>query len=153
MAEFAPNLDSARKEARRLIGSGAAADKLRQLIAAQGGDARVVDNPDILPRAALKDDFEAPQSGYVTALQAETLGRAAMVLGAGRLRKDDPIDHAVGLVLHKRLGDFVEKGEPILTFHANDANKLPAARGLAEEALSLSDKAPAERPLIQEVVA
>lgn len=153
MAGLAPTLEGARQQAQQLIESGAAADKLRALITAQGGDARVVDDPDLLPRASLQEPYRAAHAGYVSGLKAETLGQAAMVLGAGRARKDDPIDHAVGLVLHKRVGDHVEKGEPILTFHLNDRGRLDEARRLVDEALSLGHKAPAQRALIQEVVA
>ncbi|MCE7871650.1 thymidine phosphorylase [bacterium CPR1] len=152
MAGLQPDLSAARSEAGRLIRTGAAAEKMRELIGAQGGDARVVDDPGLLPTASHQEDFSAPESGYVASLQAETLGRAAMVLGAGRLRKDDPIDHAVGLVLHKRLGDQVEAGEPLLTFHANDPSLLEISRDLVTEAISIAAAPPGLRPLIEEVV-
>ncbi len=152
MAGLSGSLEEARREAQRLVDTGKAADKLRELIAAQGGDARVVDDPDLLPRAAIQEEFLAERDGFVASLEAETLGRAAMELGAGRVRKDDPIDHAVGVVLHKRLGDPVEKGEKLLTFHANEASKLEPARHLVRAALSVAAQAPAARPLIQEVV-
>lgn len=152
MAGLQMDLSAARAEAARLIHSGAAAGKLRELINAQGGDARVVDDPGLFPTASHFEDYPAAEAGYVASLQAETLGRAAMVLGAGRLRKDDPIDHAVGLVLHKRLGDRVEAGEPLLTFHVNDRSLLEAARALSAEAISIAPAPPAPRPLIEEVV-
>ncbi len=152
MAGLQPDLAAARSEAGRLIQSGAAAEKMRELIRAQGGDARVVDDPGLLPAASHLEDYPASESGYVASLQAETLGRAAMVLGAGRLRKDDPIDHAVGLVLHKRVGDRVEAGEPLLTFHANDLSQLETSRALIGQAISIAATPPASRPLIEEVV-
>ncbi|MEW6279549.1 MAG: thymidine phosphorylase [Candidatus Eremiobacterota bacterium] len=152
MAGCAENLDSAREKVRHLIGTGAAASKLREFIQAQGGDPAVVDDPTRMPAAPHREDYLAPSSGYVGALRAETLGRAAMVLGAGRLKKSDPIDPAVGLVLHRRVGDPVSTGEPILTFHARSADSVAAARRLVEEAVDVVDRRPAERPLIQEFV-
>src|SRR5690606_9817054 len=111
------------KEARELVEAvlhnGQALEKLKQLIAAQGGDATVVDNPDRLPQARSTYHVVSEQQGYVAAIEAEALGLAAMKLGAGRQTKDDRIDHAVGIVLGKKVGEYAEKGDVLATLHVN----------------------------------
>ena len=110
-----------------LIG-GQALAKFREWITAQGGDPRVVDNPDLLPRAALVEDLLSEQAGYVAAIDAESLGLAAVQLGGGRAKKGDAVDPAVGLMLKAKIGDRVEVGTPLLTIHANDPAKLAEAK-------------------------
>ena len=97
-------------------------------MAAQGGDPRQLEDMHRLPQARLREDFPAPASGYLNALDAATLGRACTALGAGRLRKEDAIDPAVGLVMRAELGDALEQGAPLLTIYANDEAQLAAAR-------------------------
>jgi pyrimidine-nucleoside phosphorylase len=91
-----------------------------------------------------------PQKGYIAQIQARTVGEAAVALGAGRARKSDPIDHAVGFVIHRKVGEQVEKGEPLFTIHANDKEKLAEARAAILSAHAFSTE-PVERlPLFYE---
>ncbi|MFQ3534426.1 MAG: thymidine phosphorylase [Aggregatilineales bacterium] len=115
-------------EAAETLQNGSAFAKFRQLVAAQGGDVRQVDDPSLLPQAQIIEVLRAPRSGYVEQLNALDVGLAAVELGAGRERKGDPIDHAVGILVHKKVGDFVSVGEPIFTLHANDAQRLERAK-------------------------
>ncbi|TVY11545.1 pyrimidine-nucleoside phosphorylase [Paenibacillus cremeus] len=111
--------EAGKAQVRQLLQSGAALDKLRQLIRAQGGDASVVDAPSKLPQAPYRVAVPAPASGYVASIDAESLGVTAMLLGAGRATKEDTIDLAVGLKLTKRVGDAVQAGEPLAELYMN----------------------------------
>jgi pyrimidine-nucleoside phosphorylase len=118
----------ARSRLERLLDGGQALAKFRQWIGAQGGDVSYVDDPARFPAAKFMRKVTAPQSGYVAALNAREVGLTAMLLGGGRAKKDDLIDHAVGIVLEAKMGDYLEKDQPLLTIHANDEAKLPGAR-------------------------
>ena len=122
--------DEARAELEERLADGSAFEKLLRMVAAQGGDTRQLEDMRRLPQARLQEDFPAPASGYLNALDAATLGRACTLLGAGRERKEDTIDLAVGMVMRAELGDALEKGAPLLTIHANDEAQLAAARQL-----------------------
>lgn len=135
-----------------LLTSGAALDKFRELVAAQGGNPQVVDDPGMLPQAQLKIPVPAPSAGYVADLRADVIGRAAMLLGAGREKKEDEIDLAVGLVLKKKVGDRVAAGEPLAVVHANDAARAQEAAALFLSACSIVPQPPAPRPLLYETV-
>lgn len=115
---------------RETITSGAAFEKLKQMVAAQGGDVRALDDPTILPSAQCTRELPSPQSGYIAGIDAGILGRTAVVLGGGRRRKEDAIDPSVGIVLKAKVGDETSAGQPLLEVHANDAGRL--AQALAE---------------------
>lgn len=115
----ANTIEEARKMLEEVVANGAALEVLKKFIAAQGGDASVVDDPSRLPQAKFKFDVPAKQAGYVSKIEADDIGTAAMLLGAGRATKESEIDLAVGLVLHKKVGDQVEVGESLMTIHAN----------------------------------
>jgi pyrimidine-nucleoside phosphorylase len=87
-----------------------------------------VDDPSKFPRADYVEVVESPESGYLARVQARSVGEAAVALGAGRARKADPIDHAVGFVIHHKVGDRVDRGQPLFTIHANDREKLAESR-------------------------
>lgn len=108
--------------------SGAGLAKLGEMIAAQGGDSRVCEDVSLLPMAKIIKPALAPASGYITGMDAAQLGLCAQRMGAGRIRKEDTIDPAVGFVLHKRIGDRVEKGEAMAMIHAKDENTFMAAQ-------------------------
>ena len=128
LGKRAPNLIDGRAMAEKSIAGGSALEKFRLLVEAQGGDVSYVDDPSKFPRAGYVEVVESPQSGYLAQIQARTVGEAAVALGAGRARKSDPIDHAVGFVIHRKVGDQVERGDPLFTVHANDREKLDEAR-------------------------
>lgn len=104
------------------IHSGKALSKFKEFLANQGGDASIVDDLTKLPQAKYKIELPAKQSGYISRMVADEIGVASMILGAGRATKEDVIDLAVGLVLHKKVGDKVEEGESILTIYSNREN-------------------------------
>lgn len=104
------------------IHSGKALAKFKEFLANQGGDASIVDDLTKLPQAKYKIELPAKQSGYISRMVADEIGVASMILGAGRATKEDVIDLAVGLVLHKKVGDKVEEGESILTIYSNHEN-------------------------------
>jgi pyrimidine-nucleoside phosphorylase len=139
LGQRAASLEEGRRMATTVIADGRALEKFRQLVRAQGGDVSYVDDLDRLPRAKYVEVVPAPRSGWLAEVRARTVGEAAVSLGAGRAKKGDPIDHAVGFVIHKKVGQRVEKGEPLFTIHANQPDKLEEARQAVLAAHSLSE--------------
>ncbi|WP_010301224.1 pyrimidine-nucleoside phosphorylase [Kurthia senegalensis] len=119
VAGHADSLEEARKQLEEVIANGKALDVFKQFIEAQGGNPAVVDDPTLLPQAAYKIDVPAKEAGYVGHIVADAIGTAAMLLGAGRATKESEIDLAVGLMLHKKVGDRVEVGDSLATIYAN----------------------------------
>lgn len=153
MVQYGGKANSAEEARTRLehaLDSGAALKKFRQFVASQGGNPEVTDRPDLLPQAEFHVDLPAEQSGYVTAMAADQIGLAAMLLGAGRAAKEDSIDHAAGIVLHKKIGDPVKKGEALLTIHANKAD-IEAIRNKLRQAIVVGGAA-TKRPLIHRII-
>jgi pyrimidine-nucleoside phosphorylase len=118
----AATIEEARKMLEEVVANGAALEVLKKFIAAQGGNPAVVDEPSLLPQAKFVSEVVAKEDGYVAKIEAEDIGTAAMILGAGRATKESEIDLAVGLVLRKKVGDFVKAGESLVTVHANTEN-------------------------------
>ncbi len=152
LAGKASSLTQAKALVTAVRDSGAAWQKFRQMVQAQGGDVRQVDDPALLPQAALVEPLLAPQSGYLAAMDTEALGWTAVHLGAGRLQKGEAIDHAVGFVLPVKVGDYVEAGQPLGVIHANDPAKLAEARASLLAALHWSHEPVAPLPHLYEVV-
>ncbi|MEK7277923.1 MAG: pyrimidine-nucleoside phosphorylase, partial [Chloroflexota bacterium] len=128
LGKRAKGYGAARAMGEAALADGRALAKFRALVAAQGGDGSQVDDPGQLPRATLIETVSAPKSGYLKEINARAVGLAAVDLGAGRAKKSDSIDLAVGIIVHRKVGDRVEKGEPLFTVHANDSGKLAEAR-------------------------
>ena len=128
LGEKAIDLAEGRKLSEEAVKDGSAFEKLRSLVIAQGGDVSYVDDPDKLPGAELVEVVESPQNGYLDRVQARIIGEAAVALGAGRAKKGDPVDHAVGFVIHHKVGDRVEKGQPLFTIYANNEKLMAKAR-------------------------
>jgi thymidine phosphorylase len=153
LAERAPSLEQGRQQANELVRHRSALEKFRQIIKAQGGDASVIDDPKRLPQAKHQVQVLSQASGFVESIQCEQVGVASLVLGGGREKKEDSIDPAVGLVLHKKVGDSVRQGEPICTVHYNSDARLNDARGLLGQAYRIAEQPPAvRRPLIHRVI-
>jgi pyrimidine-nucleoside phosphorylase len=128
LGKKANNLDEARQMCDQALSSGRAWEKFRVLVMAQGGNVDSVDHPERLPTARLIETVKAPQSGWLSAIQAREVGETAVDLGAGRARKGDSIDHAVGIVIHGKVGDRLKAGDDLFTVHANDQQRLEAAK-------------------------
>jgi pyrimidine-nucleoside phosphorylase len=141
MAEVARDLDDARARLVHSVESGAALQKMRDWIAAQGGDPRVADDPSLLPRAAFTREVAAGETGWLARWDAEGVGRAAMALGAGRARMEDVVDPAAGLVLHAKVGDRVEAGASLGTLHAPSEALLDAGEERFRKAVDVSSEA------------
>lgn len=142
------SLEKARARFDTVLESGAALEKFAQTIAEQGGDPRVVEDYSRFPRAEHQNSIVAAETGYIASLEAEAIGRAAMLLGAGRERLDSVIDPAVGLVFEKKVGDPVSAGERICVVCANDRARLPRVREMIRAAITISSEPVAATPLI-----
>jgi pyrimidine-nucleoside phosphorylase len=153
LAERVADLQNGRKLADQLIRDQSALEKFRQIIKAQGGDADVIDDTRRLPQARHQVQVLSGAAGYVESIQCEQVGIASLLLGGGREKKEDSIDPAVGLVLHKKVGHPVRQGEPICTVHYNSDARLHDARGLLEQAYRIAAQPSAvKRPLIHRVI-
>jgi pyrimidine-nucleoside phosphorylase len=141
-----------KKLADHMIGSGQAFETFCKMVALQGGDRAAIEEPARLPRAKYKSDVASPQSGYVSTIRCEDVGTACVVLGGGREKKEDSIDPAVGIVLHKKAGDRVVAGEPVCTLHYNSAPRAVHAKKLLEQSYQISDTRPLPRPLIHRCI-
>lgn len=146
----AKNLTEARAMAEKSIADGSALEKLRVLVAAQGGDVSYIDDLSKFKPAKYIEEVKTPRSGFVSQVHARIVGEAAVALGAGRAKKGDPIDHAVGFIIHKKVGDPVHAGEVLFEVHANDAAKLAEARETVLTAYRFSDESVPSLPLFYE---
>lgn len=143
--------DDAREELDRAISSGRALEQMRKNIAAQGGDPRVVDDYSLLPLAPNTYAVRAPSAGYLAAFNCESVGKASCILGGGRAVAGAPIDHSVGLeVLHK-IGDKLEKDEPIFKVYYKDEKKCEEATQMLLSSITLSAEKPAENLLVRDI--
>lgn len=143
----AKDLGEARVMAERAISDGSALEKLRVLVQAQGGDVSYVDHPGKLPRARLIESVQSPRSGWLAEIGARAIGEASVALGAGRASKSDRIDHAVGFLIYHKVGDYVERGAPLFSVHAQDEARQTAARDEVLRAHVFSDRETPPLPL------
>jgi pyrimidine-nucleoside phosphorylase len=139
--------EEARALAESALSSGSALAKAREWIEAQGGD---IDAP--FPKAKTVREIRAEKDGYISHMDAETVGRAACELGAGRKTKEDKIDFSAGIVLRKKTGDFVCEGETLAVMHVGNEEKLGTAEGIFLSALEFSSEKPVEKKLIIDIV-
>ena len=140
--------DEARRSMERAISSGAAADRFAAIIAAQGGNPGVVEDPAVLPQADACELFVAPRRGLVARIEPRAIGRGLTTLGGGRTRVDDIVEPSVGFVITARVGDWVESGEPLATIFARDSNGIEAGRAALRGAIAIGDEAELPLPLI-----
>jgi pyrimidine-nucleoside phosphorylase len=149
VAGVAADMREAREQAEHALASGAALEKFRAIVQAQGGHPGVVDDPvAILPRAPIRERVEASRAGIVQRVEPRVIGRAITALGGGRTRVEDAIDPAVGFVLKVRPGQRVDRGDAVATIHARDAETLAVAQDALTRAIVIGDEAPAARALI-----
>ena len=146
-------IDEGKQLSEKLIRSGEALNKFREMVKLQDGDARAIDDPARLPQAKSKVEVLSSRAGYVQSIQCEHAGTACVILGGGRERKEDSVDPAVGFVLHKKVGDGVASGEPLCTIHYNSEALAARAKTLLLESFTIGDKAPAtQRPLVHRLI-
>ena len=136
----------------KIIDSGAAFEKFQKMVELHGGNPRDLDTPGRLPTAKIRRDVTAPRSGFISKVGAEAIGKACLVLGAGRVKVTDNVDHAVGISGIVKIGQRIEKGQPLFTLHANDDKRLADALTLAHSAVVISATKPKPSPLIVEII-
>lgn len=144
------DLEQGRALAERSIQDGSALEKFRVLVQAQGGDVSYLDDTSKFERAKYVEVVNAPRSGFISQVHARLVGEASVVLGAGRAKKTDPIDHAVGFLIHKKVGDQVQAGDPLFEIHANQQEKIAEARSAVLAAYAFSDEFVSPLPLFYE---
>lgn len=152
LAKLTETLEDAREVAQARLLDGSGFKKLREVIAAQGGDPMVLDRFDMLPNATGAMEINAPRSGYVSAIDAEEIGRASAMIGAGRDTKEDSIDPAVGVILQTKVGEKVDEGGVLCRIYYTKEDRLEEAAERVEDAFRLSSNPPEPRELILEVV-
>jgi pyrimidine-nucleoside phosphorylase len=145
-------LPEARELYEQLIQSGAALKTFREMVTLQGGDPGVIDNATLLPQARHSLEITSPKSGYVSAIACEAVGTVCVVLGGGRERKEDSVDPAVGIVLHKKVADRVAVGEALCAIHYNDSARMQQAKQLLQRSYTISDLMPDARRLVHRVI-
>ena len=142
----------ARAQLEEAIADGSAFQRFRRMVELQGGDVRVIDNPALLAQARIQEPYPAASGGFVALADAESIGKACVVLGAGRTRTDEAVDFAVGVSGILKIGEPVRKGQPLLTLHANDEKRLADAKALLKTAFKISKTKPRAPRLILERV-
>lgn len=142
----------AEQKVRACIESGQAFDKMRQWIAAQGGDVSCIDNTALFKKAEHSFEIKSEQTGFITAMNAAEIGNAAVLLGAGRAAKDEEIDYSAGIVLCKKVGDSVKEGQTLAVLHTNRAQKIQEASERYLAALTFGNKKPQTQPLIYQII-
>ncbi len=147
------NVDEGRELAERMISSGKAREKFREMIRLQGGNPGVMDDPGILPHALHKADVKGTASGFVTGFMTEQIGTAGVLLGGGRAKKEDSVDPAVGIIIHKKTGDKVSAGEALCTVHYNSPERFEQAAPVLLQSYRIGTAAPSEkRPLVHQII-
>src|SRR6202161_1246040 len=152
LGKVAPTLDEARKLAEDRLMDGSAYRKFKQVVEAQGGNPQALDRFELLPNATGMREILSPRAGYVSAIMAEDIGRASTMIGAGRARKEDVIDPAVGVILEVKAGEKVEAGSVLCRLYYTIEENLDEAADLVEDAFRISGTRPEARELILEVV-
>jgi len=152
LGKKANSLPEGEKAMRDSISSGRALESMKAFVSSQGGDSSYVEDTSLFPTAGHLVEVAAEEAGIVTQIDAESIGQAALILGAGRENKDSVIDLSVGVVLHKKTGDTVKQGEALATLHANDPEKAAEAKAVVLEAYTLGQEQPGIKPLIIEVI-
>ena len=148
LAGVAATREAAWRDMEVAISNGRAAEKMREIIEAQGGNDSVVDDPAVLPQAQACELYDAPRRGFIARVEPRTIGRGVVALGGGRQRLEDTIDPSVGFVITAKPGDWAEQGEPLATIFARDAAGIDTGRAALREAIVIADEAEPPLPLV-----
>jgi pyrimidine-nucleoside phosphorylase len=144
--------DEARAALQNSIASGAALAKFREMVEAQDGDFSYIEQPEKFPKASIVEEAAAEKPGYIHSINTEGVGMASMSLGAGRMKKEDPIDYSAGIMLNKKIGDKVEKGEALAWLHTNDKSRLAGAKETFLQSYRIAEEPCAAPVLIGAVI-
>jgi len=148
----ASDFEEGKAMAKKSIEDGSGLAKFREFVAAQGGNPEVTEDYSLFPQAKQNRELSIKKAGYVTSINAEEVGRAAQLAGAGRAKKEDSIDPAAGIVLHKKVGDYVESGEPLATIYADTDLQMSQALIAMMGAFNIEEAAPEETALVLDVI-
>lgn len=146
------NIEENKTKIEECITSGKAYEKFKELVKNQGGDVRYIENPELFEKAKYEKDIFSDKEGYIKKLDAGKIGEIVCYLGAGRIKKEDEIDMEAGLLIHKKVGDYVKKDNKIFTVYANNKEKLEEAENKLKEVIEISDKMPQKIPTIIEII-
>jgi len=155
MVHLAGKAKSPEAGARRLealIHNGEAFGRFKKMVQAQGGDVRMIDNLDLLPKAAHSKMVAAPKSGFLSSLDARSVGQTGVILGAGRTYMEQKLDYSAGIILDKKVGDAVKKGESVARLYASDPAKLEEAHSFFQSAFRIEARRPKPRPVIRKIL-
>lgn len=144
--------DEGYKKAENQLESGKAFEKFKEFVASQGGSLRQIENTELFPKAEYVHSVLARESGYINSMNAEMIGTSSVILGAGRVKKDDAIDFSAGIILNKKTCDKVEKGDVLATLYTNNADSIEAAEKLFIEAITVSSNKREASPLIYKII-
>ena len=149
----ASSLTEGRQKAQQMIDSGRGMAKFREMVLLQGGDLAAIDDPGKLPCAKHRLEVLSPENGYVSGIASEAIGTACVILGGGREKKEDAVDPAVGIVLHKKIGDPVSAKEPLVTIHYNSETRASHAKQLIQESYHIAGAPPGDvKPLVHRII-
>ena len=149
---IAENEAQAREKLKEAVSSGKALEKLAQFVAAQGGDNSAVWNPELLPKASYTEEILSEEEGYISHIECDEIGMCSLLLGGGRETKESEIDLSVGLVLSKKRGDYVKRGEALAAIYGNDKEKMLLAKKRFLQAYTFSTEKVEKEPLIKGVI-
>lgn len=146
------NIDENKQKIEECINSGKALEKFKELVANQGGDIKYIEDTNLFEKAQYEEEVNAKEQGYIQKIDAGEIGRIVCNLGAGRLTKEDIIDMTAGIIIHKKVGDYVEKGEKIITIYANNTNKIEIEKKEIENCINISIDKQEKIPSIIEII-
>jgi pyrimidine-nucleoside phosphorylase len=146
------SVEAGKQRGAELIGSGAALKKFREMVRLQGGDVRAIDDPSFLPAAQHTLQVRSTDNGFVSAVDCHAVGVASVVLGGGRAKKEDSVDPAVGIVMHKKLGDRVKVDDPLCTVHYNSEVRAEQAMALIDKSFFISSSMPEKKSLVHRII-
>ncbi|MRZ29351.1 pyrimidine-nucleoside phosphorylase, partial [Paeniclostridium sordellii] len=147
-----PDTKKGREKLEKVLSDNSALSKLRELAVLQGGDPSVIDNPELFEIAPLTYEVKANKEGYVYDLNAEKVGIASLLTGAGRHTKDDELDYGAGIVLKKKMGDYVKEGDVLATLYSSDKDRFEKAEEQLQEAYDIQNEKPEKSFIIHEII-
>lgn len=146
------SIENCRKATENAVENGSALEKFREMVEAQGGDSRFIDDYSLLPHAAHKLEIYAASDGYISEIYSEDIGFAALLTGAGRSTKGEQIDHSAGIIMNCETGQYVNKNDIVMTIYSGSPEKLKAAAERAEKSVKITPEKPEELPLVYDVI-